>query len=192
MTIEFRNFASYTLEKKNQEEIRQSLLNCLENTYYHWLNLVYNNGYHFNNISYNYDINRLLREIHQIANSPGDKLIVMGGIHKDTGHSSSLVLYNPKARGASGARGVRDANGARDAYVSDTYIRFTISLKSDRKLSVLIPDQIFHFLVNNPIIHWTSHNTGAFFVYNIPPQFDQENAQKLFPIDQLNRPVIRL
>ena len=188
MTIEFREFANHKLEKKHHEEIQAALLNCLENTYYHWLNLVYNNSHHFNNMSYNYDITKLLKEIHQIANSPGDKLVVMGGIHKDTGHSSSLVLYNPKA----GARGASGLNGARDAYVSDTYIRFSIELKSPRKLSVLIPGQIFHFLVNNPNIQWTSHNTGTFFVYNIPPQFDQENAQKLFPIDQFNRPVIRL
>lgn len=186
MTIEFREFANHKLEKKHHEDIQGALLNCLENTYYHWLNIVYNNSHHFNNMSYNYDINKMLKEVHQIANSPGDKLVVMGGIHQDTGHSSSLVLYNPNAKRASGA------NGARDAYVSDTYIRFAIELKSPRKLSVLIPGQIFHFLVNNPIIQWTSHNTGAFFIYNIPVNFDEESAKKLFPIDQLNRPIIRL
>jgi hypothetical protein len=185
MTIEFIKFANHTLEKRYHGDIKEALLNCLnDNTYYHWLNIVYNNSNHFNNMSYNYDITKLLKEVHQIANSPGDKLVVMGGIHQDTGHSSSLVLYNPSAK--------RTASGARDAYVSDTYIRFRIELKSPRKLSVLIPGQIFHFLVNNPIIQWTSHNTGTFFVYNIPPEFNQENAQRLFPIDQLNRPIIRL
>lgn len=183
MTIEFREFANHKLEKKHHEEIKGALLNCLDNTYYHWLNIVYNNSYHFNNMSYNYDISKFLKEVHQIANSPGDKLVVMGGIHQDTGHSSSLILYNPNVK--------RTARDARDAYVSDTYIRFAIELKSPRKLSVLMPGQIYHFLVNNPIIQWTSHNTGTLFIYNIPVNFDEENAKKLFPIDHLKRPIIR-
>lgn len=187
MTIEFREFATHKLEKTNHDDIKNALLNCLDNTYFHWLNIIYNNSRHFNNMSYNYDINKFLKEIHQIANSPNDKLVVMGGIHTDTGHASSLILYNPKSN-------VRKAleKDVGNTYVSDTYIRFSIELKSPRRLSVLIPGQIYHFLVNNPSILWTSHKTGIFFIYNVPVNFDQETANKLFPIDNFNRPIIRL
>jgi len=170
--IEFVEFGEHKMNKNKQPEIIEALLKCTsEESYYCWLNMIYNNEHHFYNNSYAYDTWQFLREVSQIANSPNDKLIVMGGIHSDTGHTSGLVLHQ-----------INNKSQPYGAFVSDSYIRFSIKLKSPRKLSVLNESQIFHFLTNVPSVLWTPHKSGNILLYNIPQNFDYQNAEMYYPI----------
>jgi hypothetical protein len=167
--IQYDNFLGHTLDKDRQEEISEALKNCTSgDSYYYFLNIIYNNFNHFNNNSYAYDTQHFLTEISNTANSINDTLIVMGGIHSDDGHSSSLII---------------NENKSVNQFVSDTYIRFTIKLKNQKKLFVLNESQIFHFLVNVPQINWISGNNKkeTLFIQNIPQNFDKRNAEMYYP-----------
>lgn len=167
--IQYDKFLGHTLDENKHEEISEALKNCTSgDSYYYFLNMIYNNFYHFNNNSYAYDTQQFLTEISNIANSRNDTLKVMGGIHSDDGHSSSLII---------------NENNSVNQFVSDTYIRFTIKLKSPKRLFVLNESQVFHFLVNVPKINWIPGNKKkeTLLIQNIPQNFDKRNAEMYYP-----------
>lgn len=170
--LEFIQFGEHKLNKNKQPEITNALLNCAsEESYYCWLNMIYNNATHFYNPSYSYDTWQFLKEISMIANSPTDKLIVMGGQHEDTGHQSGLILYQ------------NNKKEPINTFVSDSYIRFTIKLKTHKRLFVLNETQVFHFLIDVPQITWIPGNEkkGNILLYNIPHTFDKQTVQMYYP-----------
>jgi hypothetical protein len=181
--IEFIQFGPHKLEKNKQPEIEEALSYCnsLESSY-SWLNMIYNNQNHFFNPSYSYDILKFLEEIVMIADSPTDKLIVMGSIHEDTGHQSGLVLYQ------------KTKKESVNTFLSDSYIRFTIKLQSHKKLSVLNETEVFHFLVDVPKVLWVPGNVkkGNILLFNIPPMFDDQTAHMYYPKLENNFKIIRM
>jgi hypothetical protein len=179
--IEFVEFGEHKLDAELRPNVKDSLQNCLnEESVYYWLNTIYNNVNHFYNNAYNYDTYLFLKEISQIANSPQDKLVVMGGIHADTGHTSGLILHQ-----------ITKTAQPFGSFVSDSYVRFRIKYKSPRRQFVLNEYQIFHFLVDVPTVSWLSQNKGTIFVHNIPHQFDDEYASQFFPKVHSNKIAIK-
>jgi hypothetical protein len=169
--IEFIEFGNHKMEKRKEELIKDSLINCFkDDSRYYWLNMIYNNSQHFSNSSYASNTWQFLKELSMIANSINDKVIIMGGIHKDTGHTSGLILHQPHRNSIS-----------HGAFVTDSYIRFIIKLKSPRKLSMLNDTQVFHFLVELPEVLWTPSKNGTLLVYNIPYDFSEEIATGYYP-----------
>lgn len=169
--IDFVNFGEHKMEKNHQNLIKDGLLNCLnENSHYFWINMIYNNVQHFSNSSYSHNSYQFLHDISTVANSKVDKITVMGGAHNDTGHTSGLVLYQ------------LDQNiQPIGSFVSDSYIRFTIKLKSTQKLSTLNELQIFHFLIDVPTVIWTKEKHGNIIIHNIPWHFDNNTASNYYP-----------
>lgn len=169
--IEFVNFGEHKMDKDHQNAIKDGLLNCLNDaSHYFWLNMIYNNVQHFSNSSYSYNTYQFLQDISMIANNKIDKITVMGGIHSDTGHTSGLVLYQ-----------VNQNTPSYGAFVSDSYIRFTIKLKSPQQLSVLNENQIFHFLIDVPTVLWTKEKYGNIIIHNIPYNFNEIIASTYYP-----------
>jgi hypothetical protein len=171
--IEFIQFGEHKLEKNKQPEIKEALLNCnLDESYYCWLNMIYNNSQHFFNSAYSYDTWQFLKEISMIANSPTDKLIVLGGIHQDSGHQSEFIVYQNQ-----------NQKKYTNTFVSDSYIRFNIKLEKHKRLHVLNESQIFHFLVDVPQLLWIPGNEkkGNILLYNIPTNFDDQTSKMYFP-----------
>lgn len=171
--IEFVDFGEHKIKNNKQSEIKEALLHCAsENSYYCWLNMIYNNSNHFYNQSYSYDTWQFLKEIAMISASPTDKLIVMGGIHEDTGHQSGFILQQ-----------VNTMSNPVNTFVSDSYIRFTIKLKAHKRMFVLNETQVFHFLVDVPKVLWAPQNEkkSIILLYNIPKNFDENYAKMFYP-----------
>lgn len=159
------------LNKIDQENLKNALLYSFDGvSWYCWLNLIYNNAEHFFNPSYAFDTQTFLREVSTIANSPNDTIRIMGSRHKDTGHTSGIIRIKKNNAPPYGA------------FVSDDYIRFTIQLKSPRKLYVLNEVSVFHFLMDVPTLLWTQNtNKGVILLKNVPYGFDESEAQKYYP-----------
>ena len=157
---------------KEKALIEEVLKECSkDDNYYFWLNLIYNNAEHFFTSYHSLHIPTFLREISMIANSSKDKIQVMGGKHSDTGHTSTIVLFQNSPRSA-----------PQPSFVSDEYIRFTIKLAAPRKLSALNENSVFHFLVDVPSLLWTGSNTkGTVIIRNIPYTFTQEQGEWYYP-----------
>ena len=169
--IEFIKFGKHdNMLGQEKREIEKAIIECnSNNSFYYWLNIIYNNSTHFYNSNYNYDITVFLKELERIAKSEIDKVIVMGGIHNDTGHTSGLIVQDI---------GKNEQIGI---FVSDSYIRFRIELKHPKNLHVLNQNQIFHFIITVPTILWYPKPKGNIYVYNILNYITEEYARDLIP-----------
>jgi hypothetical protein len=149
-----------------QKKLTEALLNCLQaNSFYYWLNMIYNNVHHFNNNSSPTNTYGFLQDIVKIASSAKNKLIVMGTVHKDPGHTSGLILHQSNLY-----------SQPYECFVSDSYIRFTIQLDGAYKLNVLDTNHVFHFLVSVPELLWANDTNGVIIVHNIPREMDDSTA----------------
>lgn len=151
--------------KEEQKQLIHALKHCdhQQSTYF-WLNMIYNNYYHFSNPSYAYYTPIFLQEIAKVARSRDSKIVVMGGQHSDTGHTSGLVLFQ--------------SNSLQEpCFVEDTYIRFTVKLSPSYKSTILNDVNVFHFLTNVPKVTYPLNKRGTVIVHNIPTWMDDKVAQ---------------
>jgi hypothetical protein len=171
--IEFRKYGQYIFEEHGMPDMKHALLNCtnLNESYYLWLNILYNNKEHFFNSKYEYDTWEFLKEISMIANSLTDKLVILGGIHQDTGHQSGVITYKTN-------------NAYANTYAYDSYIRFKVELKNPRRLQVLNEIHIFHFLVDVPQINVPAFvRYGDILINNLQNNLDiAKTYQMYFPM----------
>jgi len=157
-----------------KQEIEHALKTCATAGFYNTLNKIYNTENHFNTFFGN-ETYKFLQDVSQLANSPHDAIEVMGGIHSDTGHNTMVLQFSPSTGPAH-----------YPMYVRDFYIRFQIKLASPRKLRVLNPFMVYHFLVLVPqlmyletkppgIIHFlTGLDKHDDNIYNCIPLFNNQ------------------
>jgi hypothetical protein len=142
------------------EDERASITKCLTepHTFCKEINKLYNNAWHFSSQQYNYDITTFLREISDMISSQYHTLQVIGGIHSDPGHSTSMIGQYSQYQEFI------------PATVRDTYIRFKIIMdpKHTKMLRALDSISVFHFLTQVPFVLNLPMHSSPVYMQRIP------------------------